>query len=153
MADQEQLNILKQGIETWNQWRQKHTDTPPDLSDADLSRANLCDFYSWKTEIGEATLIGANLNGATFLILFFGSLYFVFPGLISFSAIHSKTWFSPYYFSIVTFTTLGFGDVTANGLLGEMVVSLQVILGYLTLGLLISILANKVARRRRLIHL
>ena len=84
---------------------------------------------------------------AIFLVMVFGSIYSIFPYLISYGATHPKTWFSPYYFSIVTFTTLGFGDVTANGWLGEMVVSLQVILGYLTLGLLISILANKVARR------
>lgn len=103
-------------------------------------------FWAWGLiDYGRSMLAVFVIAG--FLIMFFGSIYLVFPGLVSYSASHPQTWFSPYYYSIVTFTTLGFGDVSANGWCGEMVVSLQVILGYLTLGLLISILANKVARR------
>lgn len=59
----------------------------------------------------------------------------------------SGTWFTPFYYSLVTYTTLGFGDVTANSLIGEMLVISEVIAGYFTLGLLLSILANTVARR------
>jgi len=47
------------------------------------------------------------------------------------------------YFSIVTFTTLGFGDVTPTGLLGEFLVTVEVILGYVGLGGLISIFTTK----------
>ncbi len=39
MANQEHLDILKQGIETWNQWRNKHKDIYPDLGGAYLSKA------------------------------------------------------------------------------------------------------------------
>lgn len=46
------------------------------------------------------------------------------------------------YFSVVTMTTLGFGDVTANPVticgLGYLLVGLQVILGYILLGALIT---------------
>ena len=45
----------------------------------------------------------------------------------------------------VTFTTLGFGDVTPLNRAGEIWVTAEVILGYLMLGLLISIMANKIA--------
>jgi hypothetical protein len=55
--------------------------------------------------------------------------------------------FTPYYFSIVTYTTLGFGDVRPNGLAGEILVCAEVIFGYLTLGLLLAVLGNKIARR------
>jgi uncharacterized protein YjbI with pentapeptide repeats len=43
MANQEQLDILKQGVEIWNQWRKEHwkDNIRPDFSDADLSGANL----------------------------------------------------------------------------------------------------------------
>ncbi len=82
---------------------------------------------------------------ALLIVVIFGVIYLV-PGIISYGKNHN-TLFSPFYFSIVTFTTLGFGDITPNGGIGEIIVSLQVICGYLTLGLLISILANKVARR------
>jgi hypothetical protein len=59
----------------------------------------------------------------------------------------AHTWFTPFYYSLVTYTTLGYGDVTANSLIGEMLVISEVIVGYFTLGLLLSILANTVARR------
>ena len=59
----------------------------------------------------------------------------------------AKTWFTPFYYSVVTYTTLGFGDVTANSLLGELLVISEVIVGYFTLGLLLAILANTIARR------
>jgi len=48
--------------------------------------------------------------------------------------------FRTLYFSIVTMTTLGFGDVYAdpNSLLGYVLLSWQVIMGYILLGLLIT---------------
>jgi len=61
--------------------------------------------------------------------------------------ITDPTGFTPYYFSIVTFTTLGFGDIKPLNLAGEIWISIEVILGYVMLGGLISILANKLARR------
>ena len=54
---------------------------------------------------------------------------------------------SPFYYSVVTYTTLGFGDIVPESSIGEIVVVIEVIIGYVTLGLLLSILANKVARR------
>jgi uncharacterized protein YjbI with pentapeptide repeats len=59
----------------------------------------------------------------------------------------SRTSFTPYYFSVVTFTTLGFGDITPLDKAGEIWVTIEVVLGYIMLGGLISILANKIARR------
>ena len=42
MADEEQLRILKQGVEAWNAWRQQaEKETLIDLSEANLSGANL----------------------------------------------------------------------------------------------------------------
>jgi uncharacterized protein YjbI with pentapeptide repeats len=55
--------------------------------------------------------------------------------------------FSALYFSIVTFTTLGFGDIHATNLSAKFLVTIEVIIGYIMLGGLISILANKLARR------
>lgn len=58
MANQEHLNILKQGVETWNQWRKKYPDIHPDLIGADLSDIDLR-----KADLSEAYLIKANLSG------------------------------------------------------------------------------------------
>src|SRR5713101_3759079 len=59
MANQEQLDILKQGVETWNEWRKEHATIRPDLRGADLSEADLrgADF-------SEADLVAADLTGA-----------------------------------------------------------------------------------------
>jgi hypothetical protein len=57
------------------------------------------------------------------------------------------TFWKSFYFSIVTFTTLGFGDVVADNTSARILVTLEVILGYIMLGGLISIFANKLASR------
>jgi hypothetical protein len=51
----------------------------------------------------------------------------------------------PFYYSIVTNTTLGFGDVTANNWAGKIFIISEVIIAYFTLGLLLVILANTIA--------
>ena len=51
------------------------------------------------------------------------------------------------YYSLVTFTTLGFGYVRAKTLLGATVIGVEVVLGYVMLAGLISIFVNKLARR------
>ncbi len=57
------------------------------------------------------------------------------------------TFWNAFYFSVVTFTTLGFGDVVAQNGSARFLVTLEVILGYIMLGGLISIFANKLASR------
>ncbi len=51
------------------------------------------------------------------------------------------------YFSVVTFTTLGFGDIVSDNTAARFLVTLEVIFGYVMLGGLISIFANKLASR------
>ncbi len=57
------------------------------------------------------------------------------------------TFWKSFYFSIVTFTTLGFGDVVAANTSARILVTLEVMFGYIMLGGLISIFANKLASR------
>ena len=57
------------------------------------------------------------------------------------------TFWNCFYFSIVTFTTLGFGDIVADNAAARFLVTLEVIFGYLMLGGLISIFSNKLASR------
>jgi uncharacterized protein YjbI with pentapeptide repeats len=79
MANPEHLQILEQGVEAWNQWRNKNRDIAPDLSKADLHEAILTrtglvetnlggGLLTWKNNIGanlsRAGLTGANLAGA-----------------------------------------------------------------------------------------
>ena len=80
------------------------------------------------------------------LAAIYGAIYRIFPHILDFRD-SANSWFTPYYFSIVTYTTLGFGDIRPATIAGEIVVSSEVILGYTTLGLLLSVLAQSIARR------
>jgi uncharacterized protein YjbI with pentapeptide repeats len=51
------------------------------------------------------------------------------------------------YFSFVTFTTLGFGDIVGIHWVSKLFVTIEVIAGYVMLGGLISIFANKLSLR------
>jgi uncharacterized protein YjbI with pentapeptide repeats len=57
------------------------------------------------------------------------------------------TWLSPIYFSIVTMTTLGYGDVLPTSAAAQFVTILQVIIGYVMLGGLLGIVTKKLASR------
>lgn len=66
MANPEHLDILKQGVEVWNQWREEHPEIVPDLSSADLSLDNLSGFDLTDvnlsgSELASALIIGADL--------------------------------------------------------------------------------------------
>lgn len=70
MANQEHLDILKQGVKVWNQWREAHPDIQPDLSEASLDGLWLKDINLRQadlrsTYLSKAILIGADLRGAT----------------------------------------------------------------------------------------
>src|SRR5216684_1554169 len=75
MANQEHLDILKQGVEVWNQWRKKHRDIQPDLREANLNHevgfAEIpfdWDDLDWReltqADLSQADLSQANLKGA-----------------------------------------------------------------------------------------
>jgi uncharacterized protein YjbI with pentapeptide repeats len=51
------------------------------------------------------------------------------------------------YYSIVTFTTLGFGDIAPKTNVAALIVCTEVMLGYVMLGGLISIFSGKLSRR------
>ena len=79
--------------------------------------------------------------------MFFALLYWAFPSMVAnleaTAAGPIKTWLVPIralYFSVVTMTTLGFGDLHANpnSLGGHLLLMTQVVLGYLVLGALLT---------------
>ncbi len=84
-----------------------------------------------------------------FLFAFLFSIIYCLPGIVD--GIHDNDntpiWFvlvRSMYFSVVTMTTLGFGDIHANpeptfvGVCGHFLLSLQVLLGYFMLGALVT---------------
>ena len=59
MANPEHLEILKQGVEIWNQWRKDNPKVIPDLNEVDIEEADLS-----RANLSRANLSGANLGGA-----------------------------------------------------------------------------------------
>jgi hypothetical protein len=49
MAEQYHLDVLHQGIDVWNQWRQEHHSIQPDFSGVDFKE------HSWPGEPGWGT--------------------------------------------------------------------------------------------------
>jgi uncharacterized protein YjbI with pentapeptide repeats len=66
MANEEQLSILKQGVEVWNDWRKDNPSAEIDLSRADLFRANLRGANLSQADISETNLNEAHLNRTNF---------------------------------------------------------------------------------------
>ena len=77
MANPKHLEILRNGVEEWNQWREQHPHDKPDLTGADLSPlpmlrglnlrdANLHNAKLLGGNLQDADLGGANLRGAWF---------------------------------------------------------------------------------------
>ena len=65
MANQQQLDLLKQGVATqWNMWREEHPDTAIKLNGVDLSEANLGEVNLAGADLSQADLSGADLHGA-----------------------------------------------------------------------------------------
>jgi hypothetical protein len=69
MANQEYLDLLRRGVEVWNQWRRDHSDMWPDLdgvefAGADLSRVNLSKLKLSRTNFSGTNLSHADLWGA-----------------------------------------------------------------------------------------
>ncbi|BCL82173.1 pentapeptide repeat-containing protein [Ktedonobacteria bacterium brp13] len=70
MANQEHLDVLKQGVAVWNKWREEHPNIQPDLNQAvlnglDLSRYNFSNVQLVGAFLHQAKLIEANLSSTT----------------------------------------------------------------------------------------
>jgi hypothetical protein len=69
MADDKHLEILKQGVEIWNQWRRDNPNIRPDLIGVNLIEAHLIEAHLsgailTEADLTNAHLFGANLSGA-----------------------------------------------------------------------------------------
>lgn len=118
-------------------------------------------LWRWSSDYGRS--LGLWAFWSLFLAVAFAGAYSIFPPVLENfelgdfapniiqnagdSAGTRLTFGSAFYFSVVTFTTLGFGDVVAENGPARFLVTVEVILGYLMLGGLISIFANKLASR------
>lgn len=69
MANKQHLDILTQGVASWNRWREQNPEIRPDLeranlSDRDLTEVNLSNVNLDFARLHSVNLAGANLDGA-----------------------------------------------------------------------------------------
>jgi Ion channel/Pentapeptide repeats (9 copies) len=70
--------------------------------------------------------------------------YFSFNG--NYKHIETGDLITPAYFTTVTIATLGYGDITPTSSIGMIAVSIEAILGFIWLGLLLSNIVKKIIR-------
>ncbi len=65
MANQEHLDILKQGVEVWNKWREEHPEIEPDLSGENFREVPRLEGVNFsRVNLMDVRLFGENLTGA-----------------------------------------------------------------------------------------
>jgi uncharacterized protein YjbI with pentapeptide repeats len=64
MANAGHIDIVRDRIDHWNDWRRKNTKILPDFAGADLSELNLAGANLAKADFSGARLAGTNLSGA-----------------------------------------------------------------------------------------
>ena len=82
---------------------------------------------------------------AIVFILLFAFVYWCFD-LVKHSGDGTTHGFDWIYFSVVTFTTLGYGDFVPVGFVGQLIVCSEVLVAYVMLGLLVAVAAARFAR-------
>ena len=64
MVNKKHLQIIRQGVDAWNEWRRKNPELRPNLRGADLHEADLYEADLSEADLGKANLTQANLGGA-----------------------------------------------------------------------------------------
>lgn len=170
----EKLNLsIKYSIECKSYAQNSGLDNVGDIfyfQEKDLirKRAKQCNNYPefigysiWKYSCSYGTSLIRWIMASAIIIIFFGALYtqyhysFTSCNLLnnllrdikpSIRITTVNNWFSPYYYSVVTFATLGYGDILPCDLAGQISSVIEVVIGYLMLGGLLSVFSKKIVR-------
>jgi len=123
--------------------------------------ARLITYSLWKYSCSYGTSLIRWFTASAVIIIIFGALYYQYNFTITSSASLNQflqdvkpsikissvdNWFSPYYYSVVTFATLGYGDITPSDLAGQIFSVIEVLIGYIMLGGLLSVFSKKIVR-------
>jgi len=66
VANSIHLDILKQGVSSWNDWRKKNPSIVPDLSGGDFTGRNLAYANFSQANLNKAIFTNADITGADF---------------------------------------------------------------------------------------
>ena len=94
-------------------------------------------FGLWRATAGYGESLARWITWCAAVTLCFAVAYYVLDAL-SFAAGYKSNWFDYVYYSVVTFTSLGAGDVTPNGVVGKVLICAEIIFGLMMFGMLLS---------------
>ncbi len=100
-------------------------------------------YKIWKATSDCGRSVGRWAAMTVGVALLFGILY----TLVDIQYGPNRTAVSPFYFSVVTITTLGYGDALPKSMAAQILVMIEVAVGYMMLGGVLSIFATRMGRR------
>ncbi|MHC4475345.1 MAG: pentapeptide repeat-containing protein [Planctomycetota bacterium] len=123
----------------WKKWYRGDSKTRLFRTVRQLVTSPICGFW-WITDYGRST---GRIVGTFFVLaLVFALIYWLCPRCVMVNGMVGdiRGFLHALYFSVVTMTTLGFGDIAANpdSWGGQVLLMVQVILGYVLLGALVT---------------
>jgi voltage-gated potassium channel Kch len=107
-------------------------------------------YQLWETSCNYGESYWRFIGWMAFIILAFTVIYLPSSiGSITFKEYpyyEGNNFLTSLYFSVVTFATLGFGDITPVSDAGKLWVIFEVMCGYVMFGILITLVARKMTR-------
>jgi tetratricopeptide (TPR) repeat protein len=82
----------------------------------------------------------------TSIVVAFSFIFSRFDLIVKSSCSNPLGYWESLYFSIVTFSTLGYGDILPRTSTGQLFIIFEVVIGYFMLGALVAIIIRKIAR-------
>jgi tetratricopeptide (TPR) repeat protein len=98
-------------------------------------------YWVWRLFAGYGDSLARWVATCGFVLAVFASLYATFNLVDPVSH-----WFDYIYFSVVTFTSLGYGDLYPSGLWGKIVACAEIVAGLVMFGLLLTFIGNRIQR-------
>jgi hypothetical protein len=109
------------------------------LADRQYGRAAL--YWIWNATSGYGENLFRWAAACVAVLLIFSFVYFKFR-LVE----PASHWFDYFYFSIVTFTSLGYGDIHPIGFAGKAIACVEIVSGLVMFGLLLTFVSNRFQR-------
>lgn len=110
-------------------------------------RAKIATRFLWEWLAGSGIRLRYFLATATGIVLLVTSLNFFFRQQLGLNENQEliTTYIDSLYFSTITLTTLGFGDITPATQMGRLFVAVQGIVGFVLFAILASMIFRKIA--------